>query len=181
MKVLATTTAINKELARLLRECVKCRIAVAWASTGFGAFSVLKRYSRKIETMVVGTHFFQTHPAFIAAFSTDPKVTFVKNTDELFHPKVYFFERLGGAWECIVGSPNFTHGGFGTNDEMAVLVTSEDHGASAALDRINAAIQAYLDKASPFSDEEYEGLRRGLEAQTTTLEEAKWEVWQSER
>ncbi len=30
MKLLTTTAEINKELTRLLRECVKCRIPCPW-------------------------------------------------------------------------------------------------------------------------------------------------------
>lgn len=156
MKLLTTTTAINKELTRLLRECLKCRIAVAWASVEFGAYALLKKQCAKIERMVVGTHFYQTHPSFIEAFLEHPNVRFVKTTDELFHPKVYFFEKLPGKWECIVGSPNFTKGGFGTNDEVAILVSSEDQGAHDALNEINVSLHAYWQKASSFSREEYE-------------------------
>lgn len=159
MKLLTTTADLNKELARLLRECSTCRIAVAWASVGFGAFDLLKKHCAKIEKMVVGTHFYQTNPLFIETFLTHPNVRFVRNTDELFHPKVYFFEKGEGAWECIVGSPNFTQGGFGRNDGMAVLVTSADQRASEALVQINASLQAYWAKASPFSSEDYEAYR----------------------
>ena len=159
MKLLTTTTAINKELTRLLRECVKCQIAVAWASVGFDAFALLKEHCAKIERMVVGTHFYQTHPSFIQEFLTHPNVRFVRNTDELFHPKLYLFGKVGGAWECIVGSPNFTQGGFGGNDEMAALLTSADQGAIEALAQINASLQTYWEKASPFSSEEYEAYK----------------------
>ena len=155
MKLLTTTAAIKRELSRLLRECSACRIAVAWASVGFDAFELLKKHSKKIERMVVGTHFYQTHPSFIEAFVAHPNVRIVMNTEELFHPKVYFFEKIPGAWECIVGSPNFTQGGFGTNDEMAVLVTSEDQVAADALDRINDSLHGYWRKSSSLSKLDY--------------------------
>jgi HKD family nuclease len=160
MKLLTTTSAINTELLRLLRECSKCQIAVAWASVGFDAFTLLKRHSEKIERMVVGTHFYQTHPSFIAAFISHPHVRFIPQTDDLFHPKVYFFEKPRGAWECIVGSPNFTNGGFGPNYEMAVLVSSEDQGASDALKKINATLDAYWEKASSFGPGDFEAYQQ---------------------
>jgi len=156
MKLLTTTDAINKELKRLLRECVKCQIAVAWASVGFEAFALLNEHCGKIGRMVVGTHFFQTHPLFIASFREHPRVRFMTTTDELFHPKVYFFEKASGEWECIVGSPNFTCGGLGTNDEVAVLVSSDDHGADDARNSIDASFDAYWQKASSFTGQEYE-------------------------
>lgn len=129
MKLLATATQINSELARLLRECSSCQVAVAWASVGFEAFDLLVKHGDKIERMVVGTHFYQTHPAFIERFLTHPNVRFVVNTDGVFHPKVYLFEKADGEWECIIGSPNFTKGGFGQNAEMAMLVAYHDKGA----------------------------------------------------
>ena len=129
MRVLTTAAEVNAELIRLLRACSSCQVAVAWASVGFKAFDLLAKYATKIERMVVGTHFYQTHPDFIKKFLTYPNVRFVLNPDGVFHPKVYLFEQSSGEWECVVGSPNFTKSGFGPNDEMAVLVTDEDQGA----------------------------------------------------
>jgi len=163
MKLLTTTAAINKELNRLLRECLKCQIAVAWASVGFKAFDLLKRHSEKIERMVVGTHLNGTDPSFIKEFLINPRVRFMRKTNELFHPKVYFFEKTPGTWECIVGSPNFTRGGFGTNHEMAVLVSSEDQGANDALKEFKTSLDAYWQKASSFNSEEYEAYKKDFE------------------
>ena len=171
MKVLKTTAEINKELTRLLRECSTCQIAVAWASIGFDAFALLQKLCGKIERMVVGIHFYQTHPSFIEAFLTHPKVRFMKKADELFHPKVYFFEKAPNTWECIVGGPNFTRAGFGGNDEMALLVTSADQGAPKALGRINAAMRAYWGKASAFSNEELEAYRESWEQKQPILKD----------
>ena len=151
MKVLTTTAQVNKEISRLIRGCASCQLAVAWASVGFDAFDLLAQFSTKIEKMIVGTHFFQTHPAFIEKFLTHTKVRFVKNTDGVFHPKVYFFENAEGDWECLVGSPNFTKGGFCQNAEVAMLMTNLDRGAQEALSGIKALINAYWQNASRFS------------------------------
>src|SRR5207302_1326759 len=125
---LATATEINRELTRLIRTCTSCQIAVAWASAHFETFNLLSKNREKITRMVVGTHFHQTHPGFIEEFLTHTDVRFVLNPDGVFHPKVYLFEKAGGEWECLIGSPNFTVGGVANNDEMAVLVTNRDHG-----------------------------------------------------
>jgi HKD family nuclease len=143
MRVLSTAAAINGELVRLIGECSSCQVAVAWASVGFDAFNVLERNVTKIERLVVGTHFYQTHPNFIAPFLTNPKVRFVLNPEGLFHPKVYLFEKPDGQWECVIGSPNFTKGGLGSNDEMAVLVTNQDDGAEEALAAVKSSIKRY--------------------------------------
>jgi hypothetical protein len=106
MRVLTTAAEVNAELTRLLRACSSCQVAVAWASVGFKAFDLLAKNAEKIERMVVGTHFYQTHPDFIERFLGHPNVRFVLNPDGVFHPKVYLFEKSGGAWECVIGSPN---------------------------------------------------------------------------
>lgn len=54
MRVLTTAAGIGEERVRLIRGCSSCRIAVAWASTGFAAFEALVRHRKKIKRMVVG-------------------------------------------------------------------------------------------------------------------------------
>jgi hypothetical protein len=83
----------------------------------------------------------------------------VLNPDGVFHPKVYLFERPGGGWECIIGSPNFTQSGFGTNDEIAVLVTSDDRGAQEALHAVRTAINRYWQKGAALNPAKYEAYR----------------------
>ena len=163
MKVLTTTAQVNKEISRLIRECSSCQIAVAWASVRFDAFDLLAKFNHKIEKMVVGTHFFQTHPDFIKTFQTHPKVRFVKRTDGVFHPKIYFFEKTVGDWECLVGSPNFTKGGFGKNAEVAMLVTHHDQGAQEALGGFKALIDNYWQNATTFDVPTLEAYREAWE------------------
>jgi HKD family nuclease len=159
MRVLMTAADVSSELIRLLGFCSSCHVAVAWASVGFKAFDLLAKQDKKIERMVVGTHFYQTHPDFIERFLSHPNVRFVLNPDSLFHPKVYLFEKAGGGWECVVGSPNFTKGGFDRNEEMAVLVTSEDQGAGEAVASIKASINDYWQNAKSLSFPELEAYR----------------------
>jgi HKD family nuclease len=103
MRVLTTAAEVNAELMRLLRDCSWCQVAVAWASVGFKAFDLLANSAKKTEKMVVGTHFYQTHPDFIKRFLTYSNVRFVLNPDGVFHVKVYLFEKSSGEWECVVG------------------------------------------------------------------------------
>jgi HKD family nuclease len=159
MRVLTTAAEVSAELARLLRACSSCQVAVAWASVGFKAFDLLTKNAKKIERMVVGTHFYQTHPDFIERFLSHPNVRFVLNPDGVFHPKVYLFEKSGGAWECVIGSPNFTQSGFGPNDEMAVLVTNDDQGAQEALHGVRTAINGYWHKGASLSPAKCEAYR----------------------
>lgn len=48
MKVLTTSSQMNKELVRLIDECSSCQLAFAWAATGFDAFDRLVAHSSKI-------------------------------------------------------------------------------------------------------------------------------------
>ena len=159
MRVLTNSSTISKELARLFKECTSCQLAVAWASVGFHVFELLVKRKRKITRMVIGTHFYQTHPDFIETFREHPNVRFVLNPDSVFHPKVYLFETLDGKWECLIGSPNFTCGGMAKNDEVAVLIADRDQGGQEALASVRLAIDGYWDTAKPFSQADLEAYR----------------------
>jgi hypothetical protein len=105
MRILTTASGINNELVRLIRECSSCQIAVAWASVGFEAFHLLAKDHQKIRRMVVGTHFYQTHPQFIEMFLTNPSVRFVLNPDGVFHRKRPVRGRLASAGTMVAFSP----------------------------------------------------------------------------
>jgi HKD family nuclease len=89
MKLLTTASDVAKEIQRLLRQCSSVQAAVAWAGVGFHACDLLLKHRRKIEKLVVGTEFYQTHPDFIEQFIDDPRVRFVLDEGPgVFHPKV---------------------------------------------------------------------------------------------
>jgi phosphatidylserine/phosphatidylglycerophosphate/cardiolipin synthase-like enzyme len=149
MRVLSSSKEVGRELQRLMDAYSHYRWAVAWGSYGFeGSERLLKRRAR-IERLVVGTHFYQTHPDLIAALMEEPHTRFVLKSDGVFHPKVYFFHDGAGRWECILGSSNFTAGGLGGNDEMAVLLSNRDAEAPSARAEIEASIERYWKEAKP--------------------------------
>jgi HKD family nuclease len=161
MKLLTTAAGINEELLRLIKVCSSCYIAVAWASVGFPVFDLLKTVKRKIKRMIVGTHFCQTRPEFIEEFLDDHlKVGFILQSDHLFHPKVYLFDKTEGEWELIVGSPNFSRAATSSNDEIAVLLSNHDDGASDIRERILSAIDGYWRRAKHLNRDELESYRR---------------------
>lgn len=160
MKFLATSHEINDTLCKLIKQCQSCQIAVAWASTGTKPFKQLRDHKDKIERMVVGTHFYQTDPAFVETFMQQANVRFVLTTDGVFHPKLYHFRLHGDSWACIVGSPNFTAGGLGANEEVAMLITDGDYGADDALDQISKAVSRYWKFASPITEKQLEAYRQ---------------------
>ena len=143
---------------------------------GFKAFKLLEKHAEKIETMVVGTHFYQTDPKFIETFLTHPTTRFVlqKTTKRnVYHPKVYLFTKAHDGWECVVGSPNFTAGGVGNNDEMAVLVTQADQGADEFLVSVKRAIKTYWKKAVTLSPSDLEDYRKTWESKTPALQQVE--------
>lgn len=176
MKLLTTAAEINNELVRLIEECSSCQVAVAWASVGFKAFKLLAKNSKKIEKMVVGTHFFQTDPEFIKTFLTHSATRFVLQKDSqgsVFHPQSYLFKMPGDEWECIVGSPNFTMGGIQKNSEPAVIVTHEDQGAAEFLSGMIHTIEGYWKKAVTLSPADLKAYRDTWAKKQPALKEVK--------
>jgi hypothetical protein len=155
MQFLATARSVEEAISRLIRECTRLRWAVAWASHGFPAFELLREHPDKIAQLTVGTHFCQTHPRFIEAFREHPNVKFVLETSDsdVFHPKVYLFEHSGGAWDCVLGSSNFTRCGLTTNNEVAILFNCHDIDATAAKQRIDATLDNYFHLGDVFDDD----------------------------
>ena len=149
MQLITSSTKLSKIFRNLLSSCTKVHLAVAWASVGFSEYEALVEAEQKIGRVVIGTHFYQTHPEFIEKFSSDTRVRFVMDHSGVFHPKLYLFEREGGAWTCIVGSANFTAGGFLRNNEACLLVTeaADPHGMTLA--EVHASLERYWKDAVP--------------------------------
>ena len=143
MKFLRTQKEAEHQIRRIMRTCARLHWAVAWASHDFPLFYLLQEHRAKIHQVTVGIHFYQTHPDFIASFMDHDAVRFVMNPSGVFHPKLYFFEYENGDWECVTGSPNFTHGAFTYNTEVAVLFGNDDAGATAAHNEIITALDEF--------------------------------------
>lgn len=143
MKFLNSPKQIEAALEALIKKCDRLRWAVAWASRGSPLFKNLKANEGKIGQLTVGIHFYQTDPDFIESFLAHKQVSFVMNPDGVFHPKLYFFELDGGDWECVVGSPNFTHGGLTSNNEVAVQFGSSDQAAAESRSEIEATLAGF--------------------------------------
>ncbi|HDS9357681.1 TPA: phospholipase D family protein [Enterobacter chengduensis] len=148
MKIITSPFEIDLALVKLMRKYEKYHIATAWASMGSKASFALLENKHKIVKMIVGTHFYQTHPNFIDAFSSDCNVRFILKTDGVFHPKLYLFSNENGEWECLVGSANFTASALTKNHEMMTHFKSNEPGADSALADILQAIDLYWSEAS---------------------------------
>lgn len=142
MKFLASAPAIESALRRLIHDCKTLRWAVAWASQSVPLRGLLAENQGKIEQLTVGIHFYQTDPEFIKTFNMHEHAGFVMSPDGVFHPKLYYFDLPNCKWACIVGSANFTAGGLKSNNEVAVLMSSDDVDAEPS----RAAILSALDQ-----------------------------------
>ena len=93
MEVITDASKIDKALVSMMKKYKKYHIATAWASLGSKASDELLKNKAKIQKMVVGTHFYQTHPDFMEIFIESEQVKFILQTDGVYHPKVYIFSK----------------------------------------------------------------------------------------
>lgn len=102
--------------------------SVAWAGdpTKFIVGNKIIKNLKKINKAIVGLHFYQTHPDFIEKFIGHKGVRFIKETDGVFHDKIYLFVNSPEDWVAIVGSSNLTSGGFIKNSECNVVFSNKD-------------------------------------------------------
>jgi hypothetical protein len=147
MKLLASPSAISKEVRRLLRSGAQLDAAVAWAGSNFPIVDLMLERSAQIHRLIVGLHFYQTSPEFIRRTMDHPGVRFIVSTEGTFHPKVFLFSSADGTWQAIVGSANLTSGGFERNIEAAVLISNTDHGADRAEQELRLFIAQQWDRA----------------------------------
>jgi len=126
MKLITTATELEKEFRRLTKQYDHFYWATAWASSGSKLFNDLMTNKDKIQKIVVGIHFYQTHPDFIEAFLNHKKVRFIQQPEGTFHPKLYLFTDKTNKWELIIGSANFTTEAFSRNTEASLLIKHKD-------------------------------------------------------
>ena len=129
MLFLSNNTTMAKTFEGLCDKYKHIEIAVAWAGNPKDSMvaKILKKHEKKISKMVVGLHFYQTSPTFIKQYLGNDKVRFMlDDTSGIFHPKVYLFFNDSKDWTAIIGSSNFTYGGFAKNTEANVLIESKD-------------------------------------------------------
>jgi HKD family nuclease len=172
VRLLETTSKVSKAFDELFSSCRQLHFAVAWASTGFKQYQALVDAKQRIGRGVVGTHFYQTAPDFIAKFSRSGHVRFMKSSSGVFHPKVFVFEMKTGEWACIVGSSNFTRGGFTKNDEVSLLVTNADDPSGDILKKAKASIDRYWRQAIPGYEIDLQRYREMQNRFATTLARA---------
>ena len=153
-----------------MRRYQSYRWCVAWASAGFPLCDELLKSRDRISQLVVGTHFYQTHPKFLEALLDHPAARFVLQPNGVFHPKIYLFENSPEDWACIVGSPNFTSAAFSSNMEAAVYFDSESPGARGNYQRLRSVIAEQWRKGATLSAEQLQRYRLIWDRQAPRLQ-----------
>lgn len=154
MRLIIHPNDFEKEFQRLLKQYQKYLWATAWAGVSSSPFKALTESIEKIEKIVVGLHFYQTHPDFIETFLNNKNVKFIKQPSGTFHPKLYLFYSSPNDWELLIGSGNFTEAAFTLNTEATVLIASNELGSNEILKSATTLIEESWKLAQPFSENE---------------------------
>ena len=153
MTLLTTPNEIETTICNLIKTYKSISFASAWASTSSKAFPLLLKHANKINKIVVGIHFYQTHPNFIREFIDDKKVKFQTNPNGIFHPKIYLFQNNENDWECLIGSANFTKAAMKYNSEIMIKINSNDKDAQEIYIKIVQEIENYFNTAKIFTSD----------------------------
>lgn len=162
MKFINNSNDLQDEFKKLCTRFYHYAWATAWAGDYLNANFVPREFLKndipRMEYFVVGLHFYQTSPKFIKHFMNDDRVRFINETQGVFHPKVYFFynknEDTIEEWTAIIGSSNFTTGGFNKNIEANILISSEDTLNETGKEILNF-IKSLWEEAKLFSENDY--------------------------
>lgn len=156
MTLLTTPNEIETTICHLIKTYRIISFASAWASASSKAFQLLLKHSNKINKVVVGIHFYQTHPNFIKEFIDNEKIKFKTNPNGIFHPKIYLFQNNENNWECLIGSANFTKAAMQNNSEIMVHIKSNDTNAHEVYKKTIKEIENYFETAVSFTNNDYQ-------------------------
>jgi HKD family nuclease len=152
MKLITTAHELENDFRRLTRKYATFYWATAWASSTSTLFQDLLTNKRKIKKVVVGIHFYQTHPDFIQAFLNDKKVHFIQQPEGTFHPKLYLFtDDSEQQWELIIGSANFTNEAFSKNTEASLLLSNKDNNSKEIFKNAKMLVEDSFNQGKTFN------------------------------
>lgn len=156
MKLITEAKELEKEFKNLIENYDEFYWATAWASSSSILFDELLVNRNKIKKMVVGIHFYQTHPNFIKAFLDDKNVRFIEQPQGTFHPKLYLFKNSEDDWTLIVGSANFTGQAFSKNTEASLMVTQGDTNAGKILSDAQKLVDNTFSEGKVYNNVDYD-------------------------
>lgn len=122
--VLSSARAALEHLRALVSWADSVYLAYAWASSGNGkAGHWMALDLSKVRQAVIGLHFNQTEPRALEVLLKEAPAALkvIAEPRGVFHPKVIVGTK-GGLARAIVGSSNFTLGGFTSNSELNVAL-----------------------------------------------------------
>jgi len=158
-RLLAGTEELGKVFRQWSGKASDIRIVTAWATTDCAVCDCLNDARGKISTMVVGLDFYTTSPSFLESFRSVLRIGTALRGGT-FHPKLYLFED-GGQRCCVMGSSNFTSGGFADNTELNVCIEGRTS------DPFFRQVQAFIDEqekqSQPISTPEIDDYREQFE------------------
>ena len=163
MKLIIKSKELEKEFERLMDQYNKYYWATAWANPNSILFDKLRKNKEKIQKIVIGIHFYQTHPNFIQEFIHNSKIHFIQQPEGTFHPKIYLFANGKKNWELIIGSANFTNSAFSKNTEANVLLSNKDENPDDSYINAIKLIKKSWAEGETFSEEDLENYRRAWE------------------
>src|SRR4051812_45005241 len=122
--VLRTPAATLKALKELCSWADEIHMAFAWISSGAGKAPHWILPLQRVKTAVIGIHFAQTEPDALEqlAHIAPHVLKVIEDTEGVFHPKILLGSRTDDV-RALVGSSNFTRGGFCGNTELNVLLS----------------------------------------------------------
>ncbi len=159
MKLLTKQSEFEREFLRLAKKYSFYYWASAWAGINSKPIEELRAMEEKIKRIVIGIHFYQTHPDFIAAFIDNKKVRYILQPEGTFHPKIYLFLNSDVEWEMLVGSGNFTNAAFSSNREATVLISQKDDGSKLIFKQAKEFIEKEWSEGKAFSEKLLEKYR----------------------
>jgi hypothetical protein len=128
IQLITTSAALNKVFTQWCATADSIYIVTAWVDENCPALCALKAAitsgHARLRTLVVGLDFHQTSPSFLASFRSIVRIGTAPNPKGIFHPKVYLFQHKDD-FCCLLGSSNFTGGGFNSNTEFNFCVTGK--------------------------------------------------------
>ena len=167
MRLLTNSKELQDSFVACLEAYDKFYCCVAWAGApkSFPIGKLLVKESDRIEKAIIGLHFYQTHPDFIETFIDHKGIRFIKETDGIFHDKIYLFVNSSKDWVAILGSSNLTNGGFVKNIECNVLFSNEDDKDGKMYKSLIGHIEVIWKDASSFSFADLNNYRNSFNQQ----------------
>jgi len=134
MQLIIKPKELRAKFILLLDQYQEYFFATAWAGMPDGIIENLKNHSDRIRQMIVGIHFYQTHPDFLKTFVDNKHVHILLQPIGTFHPKLFLFYNSSKDWTLLIGSANFTEGGFFSNTEAVFVFNSGNYADDSILE-----------------------------------------------